>query len=200
MLISPSEKQKFSQLPALVPPLDTQTTSVVHWHCETWVFFDILQVFSTLLKRLHTINNFNEMIFPLVPKLPKHQWYQGYFYTLHVHVVLHCILHCPTSCSIWCRSWYSWAVTLHICRLPCTCHHICLYDTVKNRGLLAGKQTSFPNLWTYETTFSFDPSCIVHNPCCEVINSWLLPWLKLWQIYSLCSITCSCLEINGKTK
>ena len=68
--------------------------------------------------------------FPLVPKLPKHHWYQGYFYTLHVHVVLQCALHCPTTCKTWRCCWYSWAATLHIRRLPCTCHmYICLYDT-----------------------------------------------------------------------
>jgi len=74
----------------------------------------------------------NEMIFPLVPKLPKHHWYQGYFYTLHActcTVVLHCILHCPTTCSTRRRCWYSSAATLHICKLPCTCHNVCLYDT-----------------------------------------------------------------------
>jgi len=73
-------------------------------------------------------SNLNEMIFPLVPKLPKHHWYQGYFYILLVHVVLHCILRCPTTCSTWHRCWCSRAATLHICTLPCTCHNICLWQ------------------------------------------------------------------------
>ena len=128
--------------------------------------------------------------FTLVPKLPKHHWYQGYFYTLHVHVVLQCILPCPTTCKTWRLCWYFWAATLH--RLPCTCHNICLYDTDGAVSICTNWlhcRPCFPHVAfvpNYAALCSYQCRSLYMSPFVHVNHCTVIPLLRahcLWGCY-----------------